>query len=94
MRWLLLSFLVFPPLAHASPLPESVCVASSEMRKMLARNVGSERVAWGVRAPEEVMEVWKDARGDWAMVVRYANGTSCIVAMGESWEQTESQGAS
>lgn len=39
----------------------------------------------GVRDPEQVMEVWTDPRGHWTMVVRYASGTSCIVAMGEDW---------
>ncbi|WP_298847375.1 hypothetical protein [uncultured Ruegeria sp.] len=31
------------------------------------------------------MEVWTDQNGDWTMVVTYATGTSCIVAMGEHW---------
>ena len=61
---------------------------------MLSRNIGSQRMAWGLRAPEEVMEVWTDARGDWAMIVRYANGTSCIVAMGENWQQVQSKDSS
>ncbi|WP_256369249.1 hypothetical protein [Ruegeria sp. HKCCA6837] len=31
------------------------------------------------------MEVWSNQRGDWTMVVTYATGTSCIVAMGDNW---------
>ncbi|MEM9637104.1 MAG: hypothetical protein AAGA94_05610 [Pseudomonadota bacterium] len=35
------------------------------------------------------MEVWTDRQGDWTMVVRYASGTSCIVAMGEHWTELD-----
>ncbi|WP_302478001.1 hypothetical protein [Ruegeria arenilitoris] len=31
------------------------------------------------------MEVWTSRSGAWTMVITYANGTSCIVAMGEDW---------
>jgi len=31
------------------------------------------------------MEVWTADQGDWTLVITYATGTSCIVAMGENW---------
>lgn len=41
----------------------------------------------GLRDPETILEVWVIVRnGDWVIVQNYANGTSCIVAMGENWE--------
>jgi hypothetical protein len=33
------------------------------------------------------MEVWTDEAGGWTLVVSYAHGTSCIVAMGEHWQE-------
>jgi hypothetical protein len=39
------------------------------------------------------MEVWTDAHGDWTLVVRYAHGLSCIVAMGEHWQSLDGPAA-
>ncbi|MCI5098095.1 MAG: hypothetical protein MRY77_17420 [Rhodobacteraceae bacterium] len=47
--------------------------------------MGSKRIATGLRGREQIMEVWSDNRGEWVMVVTYASGQSCIVAMGEDW---------
>ncbi|WP_299292452.1 hypothetical protein [uncultured Tateyamaria sp.] len=75
--------------AAATPIAEVLCAPSHEMQKKLEQQFRSSRAATGMRSPDEMMEVWTDKRGDWAMVVRYAGGTSCIVAMGEHWEVTE-----
>ena len=74
--------------APASPLAEVVCDSTERMRDRLRLQLGTSQQAVGVRGPEEVMEVWTDRRGDWTMVMTYATGTSCIVAMGENWQQT------
>lgn len=73
--------------AKASPLAEVICDSTERMRDRLQHQFGTRRQAMGLRGPEQVMEVWTDPRGDWTMVVTYATGTSCIVAMGEAWEQ-------
>lgn len=41
----------------------------------------------GFRDRETMLEVWvaKKSR-EWIIVQNYANGTSCIVAMGDHWE--------
>ncbi|KIN78776.1 putative signal peptide protein [Sulfitobacter mediterraneus KCTC 32188] len=47
----------------------------------------AERRALGFRGPETLLEVWIDPRTqDWTLVQTYTNGTSCIIAMGEHWE--------
>ena len=40
----------------------------------------------GLRDTEAVLEVWTRDSGDWTLVQSYANGTACILAMGEAWE--------
>lgn len=85
MRYFLFALLLSPTSIFANPMTEIMCSGTTEMHNMLERSYGGQRTAWGMRAPEEVMEVWTDRRGDWAMVVRYANGTSCLVATGEDW---------
>jgi len=83
--------LLATPLA-ASPIAEVICAPTTQMQVKLERQYGTTRAATGLRGPEQVMEVWTDAQGDWTMVVRYASGTSCIVAMGEHWMSFEAAG--
>ena len=72
----------------ASPLAEVLCDTTSKMRDKLKTQFGNRQQAVGIRSPEEVMEVWTGPRGDWTLVMTYSDGRSCIVAMGEHWQQT------
>lgn len=71
--------------AAQSPIAEMLCEPTSALQFKLEEQFRSSRTASGLRDPEQMMEVWTDARGNWTMVVSYASGTSCIVAMGEEW---------
>ena len=63
------------------------CDDSARMTETLKEVIGAERQGMGLRDPETRLEVWVTARtGDWLIVQNYANGTSCIVAMGAHWE--------
>lgn len=75
--------------AAQSPIAEVLCEPTAHLEDRLKHRFAAERTALGVRSPEQVMEVWTDRRGDWTLVMRYASGTSCIVAMGEDWTRTE-----
>ena len=74
--------------AHAQ-MSDVTCDDSAALHRQLSGTLGAERRGWGVREPGAVLEIWIVGRtGDWMMVQRYANGTSCIVALGEDWEQS------
>ena len=82
---LLIPLLWAPPVAAKNPIAEVLCEPTDKLHAKLTRQFGASREATGIRSPEQVMEVWTGKRGDWALVVTYATGTSCIVAMGEDW---------
>jgi hypothetical protein len=64
------------------------CDDSARLVTTLTEVLGAERQGMGLRDPETVVEVWVSrASGDWLIVQNYANGTSCIVAMGEHWQR-------
>lgn len=69
----------------ASPIAEVVCAPTGDLYTRLETRMGFKRIATGLRGREQIMEVWSDNRGEWVMVVTYASGQSCIVAMGEDW---------
>lgn len=74
--------------ALASPIAEVICAPSDQMTRKLTQQFGTTRHASGLRSPEEVVEIWTDSDGDWTMVIAYASGRSCIVAMGAYWRET------
>jgi len=76
------------PMAQAaSPIAEIICAQRDEMVRKLERQFGEVKQGIGLRGPEQVMELWSSPHsGDWTLVMTYANGTSCIVAMGEGWQ--------
>ncbi len=80
-----LTFALTVPAQAKSPIAEVLCEPTQRLHDKLKGQFRSERVATGMRGPEQIMEVWSSERGDWTMVVTYAAGTSCIVAMGQDW---------
>jgi hypothetical protein len=74
------------PAMAESPIAEVICAPRAEI---LARLTGAELAGTGLRDAEAVLEVWTRASGDWTLVQSYANGTACILAMGEAWEPVE-----
>jgi hypothetical protein len=80
---LLASLAVSGPAVADSPIAEVICVPRAELRQRL---LGAEVAGLGVRNQDTVMEVWTRPSGDWTLVQSYANGTACILAMGEAWE--------
>ena len=68
-------------------MSDVICDDSTRMIKTLKEMRGAKRQGMGLRDPDTMLEVWVTVRnGDWVIVQNYANGTSCIVAMGEHWE--------
>jgi hypothetical protein len=80
---LILFLCLAAPAAAESPIAEVICAPRSEV---VARLQGAAVTGTGLRDTEAVIEVWTKASGDWTLVQSYANGTACILAMGEAWE--------
>ncbi len=75
------------PAAAVSPIAEMLCQPTPSLVQKLTEQFGERRRATGLRGREQIMEVWTDEDGGWTLVVSYAHGTSCIVAMGEHWQE-------
>ncbi|WP_309666203.1 hypothetical protein [Tabrizicola sp.] len=76
--------LATPGLAQ-TPIAEMICGAHDEIVTRLTKGQRATLVGMGVRGPDAVMEIWQAADGDWTLVQSYANGQSCILAMGSDW---------
>lgn len=84
-----LAFLAPATVQAESPIADVICAPKDRMEQRLTQQMGTRRSAMGLRGPEQVMEVWTDARDNWTLVISYASGQSCIVAMGENWQGLE-----
>ena len=84
---LFISCAVLSPHSGSAKLAEVICDDSTRLERQLLTGQGAKKLGRGMRGPDALMEVWiTPSTGDWVMVQSYANGTSCIVAMGEHWE--------
>lgn len=90
IRLTLLMLMAAPPFARAeSPIAEVICAPTAEMVERLTRTMGASRTATGVRDIEAVLEVWTAPSGQWTLVQSYADGRSCILAMGADWDMAQ-----
>ena len=86
---LLFAFTTTLPTLSAARMSDVSCDDSSRMTHTLTTVIGAERQGMGLRDPETMLEVWVTrGNGEWLIVQNYANGTSCIIAMGEHWENS------
>ncbi len=83
----LLSGLAFAAPAAEATVTDVVCDDSTRLERQLTDGQGAMKLGQGIRDPEALLEIWiAPDSGDWTLVQSYANGTSCIVAMGAHWE--------
>jgi hypothetical protein len=92
MRITVCALLLAGPAAAGSPIAEVLCAPRAQLEARLARQFRAELTSFGMRDAEAVMEVWSDPEGRWTLVQRYANGLSCILAMGADWVDAEPRG--
>lgn len=79
-------FCLMGPGWASSPITPVICAAQDDMIQRLTVDYGAQKISTGLRGPEAIVEIWAAEQGDWTLVQTYADGTSCILAMGEHWQ--------
>jgi hypothetical protein len=80
------------PASAESPIAEVICAPREQMVERLTVQYRAHLSGMGMRDRDMVMEIWADAEGRWTLVQRYANGQSCILAMGAEWTALDDAG--
>ena len=80
------------PVAAETPIAEMICAPHAEIEARLTRGHNASLAALGLRGPDAVLQVWQTGTGDWTLVQAYANGQSCILAMGSDWADLAAAG--
>lgn len=74
--------------AEASTISDLFCDDSARLERQLLTIHGAQKQGYGMRGPDALLEMWiAPSSGDWTLVQNYADGRSCIVAIGEHWEK-------
>jgi hypothetical protein len=73
--------------AHA----ETACFPRTDLVEHLARNFHEEPTAIGVADNGSLLEVFASKDGEtWTVAVSLPNGTTCLVATGQQWQEAPS----
>lgn len=86
LSWALCAVLLSLPQSGAAndgPLAQVLCAPAQDMRHRLETTYRAAPAWAGLRGPDEVLQLWQDAEGAWALIIAYAGGSWCIVAMGD-----------
>jgi hypothetical protein len=65
----------------------SQCAPRADVVQALAIRYGETRQAIGLAAGTQLMEIFASERGSWTITASMPNGTTCLVASGESFEK-------
>jgi len=75
------SFLLAP-----AALAQTVCGQHGSVTDNLKRSYSEAPVSMGLMPDGGVIEVFASKEGAWTMVVTQPTGISCLIAVGQSWE--------
>ncbi len=78
---LLSAFVVLPAAA------QTVCGERNDFLSHLKRQYHEAPAAMGLVSNGALLEVLTSKTGSWTVIVTRPDGTSCVVAAGESWEE-------
>lgn len=72
-----------PPAAMAQP----VCGSHQSIAENLEKFYSEAPVSMGITSGGGVIEVFSSPKGTWTLVNTQPNGTSCLIAAGQDWEE-------
>lgn len=83
-----ISALIFGTLALAPPAQaRTVCAERSIIVERLEGKFHESYQGAGLQSATSLLEIWSsDETGSWTMLLSHADGISCVVASGTSWQ--------
>lgn len=74
--------------AEQATSENSVCAPRDDLIAQLGTQFNEDQKAVGLLGEQAVMEVYASDQGTWTILTTDINGTSCIIAAGEGWDDT------
>lgn len=74
--------------AERATTQSNVCAPRDDLIAQLGNQFNERQKAVGLLGEQAVMEVFASEQGTWTILTTDTNGTSCIVAAGNGWDDT------
>ena len=84
------SALLFSTLAYSAPQ----CGPHKQIVELLSKRFSEVPKAIGMVGEKRIMEVFISEKGTWTILVTNSDGTTCILAAGDDWEDVPDRFAS
>lgn len=78
--------MIFAASQSRAQTPGPQCAARADVVQVLAARYGETRQAMGLAAETQLMEVFASEAGTWTLTITLTDGTTCLVASGNSFE--------
>ena len=75
-------------LSTLSAQAQFICGGHSDLVAGLAQAFQQKQIGYGVVGQAAIVEIYVSASGTWTLLITDVNGQSCILAIGEGWENT------
>ena len=62
------------------------CAPYDAIKKSLSGKYNESRKAYGLAGGKRIMEIFVSEKGTWTVIVTNLQGLSCILAVGDNWE--------
>ena len=69
------------------------CGPRKALTKKLEQAYGETRQGVGLTGGQVLFEVWTSENGTWTLLLTRPDGKSCVMAVGENWQDTAEQHA-
>lgn len=74
--------------AQQATSENTVCAPRDDLVAQLDTQFDESQKAVGLLGEQAIMEVYASEQGSWTILSTDTNGTSCIIAAGEGWDDT------
>ena len=85
-----LSFISFLIVAFVAISVEAnamrACAPHDALKKSLSGKYKESRKAYGLAGGKRIMEIFVSEKGTWTVIVTNLQGLSCVLAVGDNWE--------
>ena len=75
-------------LSTLSAQAQLVCGGRDDVVAGLAQAFQQRQIGYGVVGQTAIVEIYVSTNGAWTLLITDVNGQSCILAIGEGWENT------
>lgn len=66
-----------------------LCASRADIVKYLKEKHGETSIGMGLRVPSGITELWVNEKTEtWSITVTYPSGQTCIVGLGNHWQET------